>query len=51
MIYNYNNDCLTAGIAYRREFYEDRDLEPANRLMFTISIVPFAILNSPNIKR
>ena len=49
--YNYNNDCLTAGIAYRREFYEDRDLEPANRLMFTISIVPFAILNSPNIKR
>ncbi len=49
--YNYSNDCLTAGIAYRREFYEDRDLEPANRLMFTISIVPFAILNSPNVKR
>ena len=48
--YNYLNDCLTAGIAYRREFYTDRDLEPENRLMFTISLVPFAKIGSPNIK-
>ena len=45
--YNYINDCLKAGIAYRREFYTDRDIEPANNLMFTISIIPFATINSP----
>ena len=39
--YSYTNDCLTAGLAYRREFYTDRDIEPKNSLMFTISIMPF----------
>jgi LPS-assembly protein len=49
--YNYFNDCLKAGITYRREFYTDRDVEPENRLMFTISIIPFAEINSPSISR
>ena len=40
--YSYTNDCLTAGLAYRREFYTDRDIEPKNSLMFTISIMPFS---------
>ncbi len=48
MSYNYINDCLKAGIAYRREFYTDRDIEPVNTLMFTISIIPFAQINSPS---
>jgi len=48
--YNYINDCLKAGIAYRREFYTDRDIEPVNNLMFTISIVPFAQINSPGLR-
>ena len=48
--YNYINDCLKAGIAYRREFYTDRDVEPNNSLMFTISIVPFADINSPSFR-
>ena len=26
--YEYINDCLRAGVAFRREFYRDRDLEP-----------------------
>jgi LPS-assembly protein len=47
--YNYINDCLKAGIAYRREFYKDRDIEPENTLMFKISIMPFAEINSPKI--
>ena len=47
--YNYINDCLKAGIAYRREFYTDRDIEPANTLMFTISIIPFGEINSPSL--
>ena len=49
--YNYINDCLKAGIAYRREFYTDRDIEPANSLMFTISIVPFAEINVPGLSK
>ena len=49
--YNYINDCLKAGIAYRREFYTDRDIEPENTLMFTISIIPFAQINSPGITK
>tara|TARA_B100000780_G_C21121355_1_gene454276 strand:- start:251 stop:2590 length:2340 start_codon:yes stop_codon:yes gene_type:complete len=49
--YNYINDCLKAGIGYRREFYTDRDIEPANTLMFTISIIPFANINGPSLSR
>jgi len=49
--YNYINDCLKAGIAYRREFYTDRDIEPANTLMFKISIIPFANINSPGLSK
>jgi len=49
--YNYINDCLKAGVAYRREFYADRDVEQTNSLMFTISIIPFAIINSPSLSR
>jgi LPS-assembly protein len=49
--YDYFNDCLKAGIAYRREFYTDKDVEPENRLMFTISIVPFALINSPGLSK
>ena len=48
--YNYINDCLKAGIGYRREFYNDRDIEPENTLMFTISIIPFAEINSPSLR-
>ncbi len=49
--YNYINDCLKAGILYRREFYTDRDIEPENSLMFTISIVPIGDINSPKFDR
>jgi LPS-assembly protein len=47
--YNYINDCLKAGLAYRREFYTDRDVEPTNRLLFTISVLPFGQIRSPSI--
>ena len=45
--YQYSIDCLTAGLVYRREFYQDSDLEPQNSLMFTITFVPFSSINSP----
>ncbi len=49
--YDYMNDCLKAGIVFRREFYTDRDIEPDNSLMFRISLIPFAELNSPDLTK
>ena len=49
MSYQYTIDCLTAGLVYRREFYEDADVEPKDKLMFTISFVPFSGVKTPNI--
>ena len=46
--YQYAIDCLTAGLTYRREFYQDADdLDPKDTLMFTITFVPFSSLNTP----
>ena len=45
--YQYAIDCLTAGLVYRREFYQDSDLEPRNSLMFTITFIPFAGASTP----
>ncbi len=45
--YDYINDCLKAGLVFRREFYTDRDLEPENSLMFRITIVPFGQVDGP----
>tara|TARA_Y100000590_G_scaffold465404_1_gene637661 strand:- start:2113 stop:4554 length:2442 start_codon:yes stop_codon:yes gene_type:complete len=49
--YQYAIDCLTAGVVYRREFYQDSDLEPNNTLMFTITFVPFGSVNTPAINQ
>ena len=45
--YQYAIDCLTAGLTYRREFYQDADLEAKNTLMFTITFIPFTSINTP----
>ena len=47
--YEYMNDCLRAGLVYRREFYNDSELEPENSLMFKITLVPFGNLNSTSL--
>ena len=47
--YQYSIDCFKAGVVFRREFYNDRDIEPDESLMFNISIVPFTSINSPKI--
>ena len=49
--YEYINDCLRAGLVYRREFYNDSEIEPDNSLMFKITLSPFGNLNSPKIDR
>ena len=46
--YEYFNDCLRAGLVYRREFYKDSELEPENSLMFKVTLVPFGNINTPS---
>ena len=46
--YEYTNDCLRAGLVYRREFYNDSELEPEDSLMFKITLTPFGNINSPS---
>jgi LPS-assembly protein len=46
--YEYINDCLRAGLVYRREFYDDSELEPENSLMFKITLSPFGSITSPS---
>ena len=44
LVYEYKNDCLTAGIKYKKTYYSDRDLLPSEDLMFTISLFPLTVL-------
>ena len=46
--YEYTNDCLRAGLVYRREFYNDSELEPEDSLMFKITLTPFGNITSPS---
>ena len=47
--YEYINDCLRAGLVYRREFYNDSELEPEDSLMFKLTLVPFGNIDSPKL--
>ena len=49
--YEYINDCLRAGLVYRREFYNDSELEPENSLMFKITLTPFGRIESPTFSK
>jgi LPS-assembly protein len=40
--YEYKNDCLTAGLKFKKTFYQDNDLKPTEDLLFSISLVPLA---------
>ena len=40
LVYEYKNDCLTAGIKYKKTYYQDRDLKPSENLFFTLSLIP-----------
>ena len=49
--YEYFNDCLRAGLFFRREFYTDKDIEPDNSLMFKITLIPFGDVFSPKLNK
>ena len=40
LIYEYKNDCLTANIKYKKTYYQDRDLNPKEDLMLSITLFP-----------
>ncbi len=40
LVYEYKNDCLIAGIKYKKTYYEDRDLKPIEDLLFTVTLFP-----------
>ena len=40
LIYEYKNDCLVAGIKYKKNYYNDADIKPVEELFFSITIVP-----------
>ena len=45
LVYQYQNDCLTAGIKYRKTYYQDRDLKPKEDLFFTITLFPLTSID------
>ncbi|MDB4154117.1 organic solvent tolerance protein [Candidatus Pelagibacter sp.] len=40
LVYEYKNDCLTAGIKYKKTYYSDGDLRPTENLLFTVTLFP-----------
>ncbi|MDB3982000.1 organic solvent tolerance protein [Candidatus Pelagibacter sp.] len=40
LVYEYKNDCLTAGIKYKKTYYSDRDIKPSEDLLFTVTLFP-----------
>ena len=40
LVYEYKNDCLTAGVSYKKTYYNDRDIIPTEDLFFTITLFP-----------
>ena len=40
LVYEYKNDCLIAGVKYKKNYYNDADIKPVEELFFTITIVP-----------
>ena len=51
LIYEYKNDCLVAAVEYNKDYYSDRDIKPNEELFFSLTIVPFSTLFSPNTKQ
>ena len=40
LVYEYKNDCLIAGIKYKKNYYSDSDIKPVEELFFSITIIP-----------
>ena len=50
LVYEYKNDCLKASVEYKKTFYDDVDLDPDENIFFSITIIPFGSINTPNLR-
>jgi LPS-assembly protein len=44
-VYEYQNDCLTAALKYKKTYYQDRDALPKEDLFFTITLFPLTTID------
>jgi LPS-assembly protein len=51
LIYEYQNDCLVAGIEFKKNYYNDVTLKPEELIFFSVTIMPFGKINSPGINQ
>ena len=42
LVYEYKNDCLIAGVKYKKTYYQDRDLLPTEDILFSITLFPLS---------
>ena len=40
LAYQYKNDCLIAGVKYKKTYYSDGDIKPTENILFTITLFP-----------
>ncbi len=50
IIYEYKLDCLTAGIEYKKKYYDNQDIKPEDEIYFSLSISSFGKFSGPNVK-
>jgi LPS-assembly protein len=51
LIYQYKNDCLVAGIEYKKDYYQDVNIEPEEQVLFSITIMPFTKIKTPEVDK
>ena len=49
LIYQYQNDCLTASIRYNKEYYTNSSLKPNEELFFNITLIPLGSTQTDSI--
>ena len=51
LIYEYKNDCLKAAVEYKKSYYEDGELKPEEQIYFSLTVIPFGAVNSPDLNK
>ncbi len=49
LIYNYQTDCISIDLNYKKSFYRDGNVEPTQSLSFLVRIIPFNEFGVPNL--
>ena len=50
IIYEYKLDCLTAGVEYKKKYYDNQDIKPEDEIFFSLTISSFGKFSGPNVK-